>query len=167
MRSRLWRMAGAVLGWLLVAVGLVLYPLPGPGLLVLAAGLWLVAVCDRRAKRWLDPLRLRAIRETARGVLTWPRTLSTSALTLLLAASGLLWLWDPPEPRWWVLPTWTWLPGGLWAGVGQLVSGVVALAIVAAVHRRFHGRPQAWSSLTEQIAHADRLRAAGAPETAD
>lgn len=42
----------------------------------------------------------------------------------------LLWLADPVQPDWWLLPAWSWLPGGVWAGVGQLLSGLLALGVV-------------------------------------
>lgn len=117
-------------GWLLVATGVVLYPLPGPGLLVLALGVGLLGRHDPWAARRLAPLQERALLETRRSVATWPRFLVTAAVTALLGASGLVWLADPPEPSWWPLPSWTWLPGGAWSGVGQLVSGLVGLAVV-------------------------------------
>ncbi len=130
-------------GWLLVALGVVLFPLPGPGLLLLGAGAALLARHDPWAAARLEPWRRLALREAARGVATWPRTLTTVAVTTALGLSGLLWLWAPPQPAWWVLPAWTWLPGGAWAGVGQLVSGVVALGLTVQAHRRFHGAPEA------------------------
>ncbi|WP_300640440.1 PGPGW domain-containing protein [Nocardioides sp.] len=118
-------------GWLLVLLGIVLYPLPGPGLLVLVLGLALLGRHDPWAAQRLAPLRHRALVETRRSVATWPRTLVTGALTVGLGASGLLWLADPAQPTWWPLPAWTWLPGGTWTGVGQVGSGLVGLAIVA------------------------------------
>jgi hypothetical protein len=129
-------------GWLLVATGVVLYPLPGPGLLVLALGVALLARHDPWAARRLVPLQERALFETRRSVATWPRFLVTAAVTALLGASGLVWLADPPEPSWWPMPSWTWLPGGAWSGVGQLVSGLVGLAVVGWAR---------WSSASERV----------------
>lgn len=117
-------------GWVLVLLGVVLYPLPGPGLLVLVLGLALLSRHDPWAAQRLAPLRHRALVETRRSVATWPRTLVTAALTVGLGASGLLWLAEPPQPDWWGLPAWTWLPGGTWTGVGQVGSGLVGLGIV-------------------------------------
>ena len=111
-------------------LGIVLYPLPGPGLLVLVLGLALLGRHDPWAAERLAPLRHRALVETRRSVATWPRTLVTAALTVGLGASGLLWLADPAQPTWWPLPAWTWLPGGTWTGVGQVGSGLVGLGIV-------------------------------------
>jgi hypothetical protein len=117
-------------GWLLVLVGLVLYPLPGPGLVVMVLGLALLSRHDPWAAARLEPLQRRALVETRRTVATWPRLLMTASVTVALGVSGLVWLADPARPGWWVLPAWTWLPGGTWAGVGQIVSGVAGLAIV-------------------------------------
>lgn len=117
-------------GWLLVLAGLVLYPLPGPGLLVLALGVALLGRHDPWAARRLEPLRDRALVGTRRSVATWPRFGVSAATTIGLGASGLLWLADPVQPGWWLLPSWTWLPGGPWTGVGQLFSGLLALGVL-------------------------------------
>ncbi|MEC9051368.1 MAG: PGPGW domain-containing protein [Actinomycetota bacterium] len=124
------RLLLSTLGWLLVLVGLVLYPLPGPGLVVMVMGLALLSRYDPWAARRLEPVQRRALVETRRTVATWPRLLVTAWVTVALGVSGLVWLADPAQPTWWALPSWTWLPGGFWAGVGQIVSGVAGLAIV-------------------------------------
>ncbi len=124
------RLLLSIAGWLLVLVGLVLYPLPGPGLVVMVLGLALLSRHDPWAAARLEPLRRRALVETRRTVATWPRLLVTASVTVALGVSGLVWLADPAQPAWWLLPAWTWLPGGTWAGVGQIVSGVAGLAIV-------------------------------------
>lgn len=140
--ARMRRLLLSSTGWLLVLVGLVLYPLPGPGLLVLVVGLALLSRFDPWAAPRLEPLRRRAIDGTRRSVATWPRTLGTTAVTLALGASGAVWLLEPAQPVWWVLPGWTWLPGGAWAGVGQLVSGAVGLAVVAWARLRLVPGPE-------------------------
>jgi hypothetical protein len=133
-RARGW--GTLTLGWLLTAVGVVLFPLPGPGLLVMVVGLALLAEHHPWAARWVDRLRDRAVHEARRGVATRWRTAWSVLGSLALAASGLLWVWAPAQPDWWVLPAWTWLPGGLWAGVSQVLSGLATLALVLVVHRR-------------------------------
>lgn len=134
-------------GWLLVATGVVLYPLPGPGLLVLALGVGLLGRHDPWAARRLAPLQERALVETRRSVATLPRFLLTAGVTVLLGASGLVWLADPPRPAWWVLPAWSWLPGGAWTGVGQLVSGAVGLAVVVWARRVLVGTDRVMKTL--------------------
>jgi len=135
-----------VVGWLLVLGGVVLYPLPGPGLLLVALGLGLLSRHDPWAERRLGPVRDRALRDTARSVATRRRTTITTLVTVAVGASGVLWLWDPARPAWWILPAWTWLPGGLWAGVGQIVTGVVGLAIVVWARRSLVPRRAAWQA---------------------
>ena len=152
------RTAASAVGWLLTAAGVVLFPLPGPGLLLLAVGLALLAEQHDWAARRVDRVRLRALRGAAGGVRTRRRAAATTVTTAALGASGLLWVWGPPAPTWWVLPDWTWLPGGVWSGIGQIVSGVIALALVGYSYRRFHGRPDAVAALDEEL---ERLTARG------
>ncbi|WP_148616428.1 PGPGW domain-containing protein [Nocardioides rubriscoriae] len=130
MGARVRRWGVVVAGWLLLAVGVVLFPLPGPGLLVMLAGLLLLARESEWAERQVVALRERVLEEAKRGVATGWRALWSLTTCALLAASGLLWLWEPARPDWWVLPAWTWLPGGWAAGVSQLVSGLLTLGLV-------------------------------------
>jgi hypothetical protein len=136
MSARLRGWTIATLGWVLTAVGIVLFPLPGPGLLVMVVGLALLAERYTWAARWVDRLKDRAVEGARRGVSTPWRAAWSVAGSLALAASGLVWLWAPPEPAWWLLPSWTWLPGGWWAGVSQILSGLVTLALVLDTYRR-------------------------------
>lgn len=77
-------------GWLLVAVGVVLLPLPGPGLLVLVAGLVVLAERYEWAARQLH----RARRTAGEGMVGTPvRAAVSITTTALLALTGLLWLW--------------------------------------------------------------------------
>lgn len=147
MRTRLL----LALGWALVLLGVVLYPLPGPGLLVLAAGVHVLARADDRVAARLAPWKARGLRAAARSVATWPRTLVSLAGTLALAATGLVWLLDPAVPSWWALPAWTWLPGGTWSGVAQVASGAVGVALVVWSRIRLEAPPAgsggAWTPL--------------------
>ncbi|MAS54165.1 PGPGW domain-containing protein [Nocardioides sp.] len=138
MSARLRAWALTTLGWALTAVGIVLFPLPGPGLLVMVVGLALLAEQHAWAARWVDRLKDRAVASARHGVATTWRATWSVAGSLVLAASGLLWLWAPSEPAWWLLPSWTWLPGGWWAGVSQVLSGLVTLALVLDTYRRVH-----------------------------
>jgi hypothetical protein len=137
-------------GWALTLTGIVLFPLPGPGLLLMAIGMALLAERYSWARRYVDSLRHRALLGAARGVATTPKALSTLLITVALTASGALWLWKPPRPAWWVLPAWTWLPGGFWTGIGQALSGLVTLALVGYAWRRFHHRPDLIAELEDQ-----------------
>jgi uncharacterized protein (TIGR02611 family) len=53
-RSRIVRAAVALAGFVVVLAGLAMIPLPGPGLLVVAAGLAILALEFAWAERWLE-----------------------------------------------------------------------------------------------------------------
>ena len=127
-RVRRWGLA--VVGWVLLLVGIVLFPLPGPGLLVMVVGLAVLAEQFEWAERRVDALKEKAVDGAKRGVATPTRAATSIVVCVALAASGLLWVWAPAQPPWWALPAWTWLPGGLWAGVSQLLSGLLTLGLV-------------------------------------
>lgn len=139
--GRMGRVVAIVTGWVLLLAGVVMFPLPGPGLLLGVAGLGILARQQEWAARRVDRLRLRVEVGAARGVRTHPRAWASILVTAGLAASGALWLWAPAQPGWWALPAWTWLPGGVTAGISQIVSGLVSLALVVHSYRRYHGRP--------------------------
>lgn len=61
------RIAVSVIGFLLVAVGLALLVLPGPGLLVLAAGLAVLATEYAWARRMLDGAKQKLGKARRRG----------------------------------------------------------------------------------------------------
>ena len=54
-----------VLGWLLLLAGIAAMVLPGPGLLLMAAGLAVLSQQYTWAERLLDPVLLRALRAAA------------------------------------------------------------------------------------------------------
>lgn len=64
-RSRIVRIVVAVLGVLIILVGLALIPLPGPGWLVVAVGVGILALESDRAERLLERIldRLEATTE--------------------------------------------------------------------------------------------------------
>ena len=53
-RSRIVRAAVALAGFVVVLAGLAMIPLPGPGLLIVAAGLAILALEFAWAERWLE-----------------------------------------------------------------------------------------------------------------
>lgn len=71
-------------GWAVLAIGTILLPLPGPGSLVMIAGLRLLVPHYTWAARTYDFARDRALEAAAAGVRTWPR--------VALSALGPLWL---------------------------------------------------------------------------
>ena len=117
-----------MLGWLLVIAGLILMPLPGPGMVVLVAGVAMLAQHYSWARRLLDPLKQRSIEAAKSGVESPLRIALTAAGALWLLAMGVLWLWSPTIPvvQVWVLQIGPRLPGGAAAGIGLVTSGALA-----------------------------------------
>lgn len=139
------------LGWVLLVLGVAAIFLPGPGLLGIFAGLALLSQQYDWAERRVEPVRLRALLGAAEGVETWPRIIASCLGAVVLAACGVLWIMKPPSPGWWPLSDTWWLPGGIWTGVTQIGSAVIALALIAYSYRRFHGKPEATDELRREI----------------
>lgn len=144
-----------ILGWLMLVAGVAALFLPGPGLLLLFGGLALLSQQYTWAERWVDPVRLRAMRGAAEGVETWPRIIASSIGALAIGGFGILWLVSPPAPEWWPLRKAYWLLGGSWTGVTLLISCVIALVLLVLSYLRFHGKPEAVAALEGEIDEAD------------
>lgn len=138
-------------GWLLVVVGIILMPLPGPGLLIVLAGVALLARQYEWADRRLTAVRLRALREAARSVASPTSMAATLLGVATLAAAGTLWIISPTAPGWWPVRESWWLPGGLWTGVFQIISALFALGMMIYSYRRFHSDPEALAALEQEI----------------
>jgi hypothetical protein len=111
-------------------VGIVLLVLPGPGTLLLLAGVALLAPHYAWARRAMDHLHDAAIEAAHKSVQT-KRAIAWSVLSAgSLIALGVVWLLEPRIPE---LQVWVWqigpgLPGGRAAGIGLMASGIVAVA---------------------------------------
>lgn len=141
-RNRGWRWTrrwGAVaLGWLLLALGLAALFLPGPGLLMLAAGLAVLSQEYEWAERRLHPVKKRAFEAAAFGVRTWPRICLSTLGGLWLIALGLVWGVGVRIPTWWVFGPQ--LPFQGWGVASSLIlSGLIALGLLVYALRRFRG----------------------------
>lgn len=127
---------------MLVVAGVAALVLPGPGLLMLAAGLVILSQEYEWAERRLEPIKNKALRGAAEGVENWVRIALSSALAAGLIACGVLWIWSPPMPDWWPFPEWSWLPGGPATGVTQVLSGLIAIGLIVYSYRRFRIRKE-------------------------
>lgn len=99
LRERIGSTGSFVLGWILVIVGIPLMPLPGPGTIVLVAGVALLARHYVWAQRILEPLRTRAVSAAKLGVATWPRITMSAFGGLWLFGLGVLWWFSPEIPE--------------------------------------------------------------------
>ncbi|MFT4011602.1 MAG: PGPGW domain-containing protein [Nocardioidaceae bacterium] len=131
------RLALEILGWLLVAAGLAALVLPGPGLLLLAAGLWVHSHNYEWADNLLDPVKRAAYRTAAESVRSWWRILLSSLGALCLIAVGIVWGIHPHTPRWWPVADKWWLLGGWGTGAVLIASGFVALGLIVWSYRQF------------------------------
>ena len=125
-----------VVGGLLLVAGVAALVLPGPGLLLLLAGLVVLANEFDWAARRVDTVRDKAFDVSAAGVSTWPRIVFSTLSACLVIAAGVFWWLDPQIPEFWIVgPD---LPFGGWAtGSVVVLSGLVALGLIAYSMRRF------------------------------
>jgi uncharacterized protein (TIGR02611 family) len=123
------------LGWLLVLAGLAALVLPGPGLLLLFAGLAVLSQQYAWAERRMHPVREAALRAAADGVASWPRILMSTSGALALIVVGVVWGVGLEQPRWWPLRDEWWLLGGWTTGATIILSGVLALALLVWSYR--------------------------------
>jgi Putative transmembrane protein (PGPGW) len=128
--SKAARIGLEILGWLLMAAGVAALVLPGPGLLLLAVGLWVLAKNYQWADRLLDPVKRAAYRGASEGVKSWPRIIMSTVLALALIGLGIVWGIRPAAPGWWPLDAKWWLFGGWGTGVFLIVSGLLALGLL-------------------------------------
>lgn len=149
--SKATRIGLEVLGWLLIAAGVAAIVLPGPGLLLLALGLWVLAKNYRWADRLLDPVKRAAYRGAAESVTSWPRIILSTLLALALIAIGVLWGVRPAPPGWWPLADKWWLFGGWGTGVFLIASGLLALGLLGWSMKNFR-----YGDMTLEEVYKDR-----------
>ena len=97
--GKLYRTGFATAGFLVLALGIVLVPLPGPGLLVVAVGLAMLALEFRWAERLLERAvrRLDAATDVAKRGTPIQRALGLLALLVGAAATlAAVVIWDIP-----------------------------------------------------------------------
>jgi uncharacterized protein (TIGR02611 family) len=124
-------------GWLLIVLGLAALVLPGPGLLMLFAGLALLATQYEWAERRLQPVRRAALKAAADSVRSWPRIVMSVIFSLGLVGVGIFWGLRPSEPSWWPLADKWWLIGGWNTGGTIAGSGILALIMIVYSYANF------------------------------
>lgn len=135
-RARSWfnRTGSELLGWTLVIIGIPLLPAPGPGTLVIVAGLALLARHYTWAQWLRDRLQEKAIEAAKYGVATWPRIFLSFLGGVWLMALAVIWWKSPQIPEFTVLgvgfgPE---LPAAGWGtALGIGTSAVVAWGLLA------------------------------------
>ena len=140
-----------VAGWGLLLLGIAAIPLPGPGLLGVFAGLYLLSQQYEWADKRVEPVKMKALLGAAQGVESWPKILLSVLAALVLAACGVLWILGPEQPSWWPLPDLLWLPGGIWTGITQVASAIFALGFIAYSYRRYHGNDEEVRALKQRV----------------
>lgn len=132
-----------ILGWTVLAIGVLALFLPGPGLILTFSGLAVLSTQYTWARRVVEPVRIKAWRGAAEGVETPLRIALSTLAALTVTATGVLWLVSPPAPGWWPLPEEWWLFGGPAVGITLVASSVLGLGLLAFAVHRFSGKPAA------------------------
>jgi Putative transmembrane protein (PGPGW) len=135
-RPRVRKTAITILGWILVLLGLAALVLPGPGLLLLLAGLVVLSQEYDWAERRVEPVKEKAFDVARQGVSTYPRIILSGLSASAIVAVGVFWGIDPPVPS--AGPLGPDLPFGGWAtGSSIIVSGLIAMGLLVYSVRRF------------------------------
>ena len=127
------RTGSEVLGWILIPLGIVLMPLPGPGMLVLVTGIALLSRHYAWARNLLEPLERTAIEGAKFGVATLPRIFVSLLGVVWLVALGVIWWMKPEIPEFEILgvgfgPQ---LPAAGWGtALGLWTSAIAALGLL-------------------------------------
>ncbi|WP_370617984.1 PGPGW domain-containing protein [Mumia sp. Pv 4-285] len=139
-----------LIGWLLVVTGVAALVLPGPGLLMMVAGLAVLSNRYEWAERRVEPIKEKAFEAARFGVETWPRIALSVLGACIVMAFGVIWWVGPTVPE--VGPFGDELPFSGWAtGLSMMLSSLIALSLVAYSVARFrYGVEDDASSLDDQ-----------------
>lgn len=154
-KSGLRRTLIEVVGWALVIVGIAALVLPGPGLLMMFAGIVVLSQQYTWAERAVEPMKVKAFEAAEIGVRTWPRILASAFAGCCIIAIGIVWGNKPSIPSFDLLgfgfgPE---LPFAGWVtGSSLILSGLIAVFLLAYSVRRFRyaGRASARQSRPPQ-----------------
>jgi hypothetical protein len=119
------RVVCGIAGGLLLITGVALLVLPGPGLLLVLAGLLVLANGFPAAQRFVAPVRKRAMHAAEESVSSPLRLVFSIGTGVVLIAAGVVW-WLRPD-----------LPLGGWpTGVSLILSGLILLGLLVVSYRR-------------------------------
>ncbi|MEU8638046.1 PGPGW domain-containing protein [Amycolatopsis sp. NPDC048633] len=118
-----------VAGGVLLVVGVLLLVLPGPGLLLVLAGLLVLASEFPALEKYVDPVRDRAMKAAEDSVSSPLRIAGSVVAGLALLAAGIVW------------GTVKWLPFSGWStGSSLILSSVILFALLGWSYRRVKTR---------------------------
>jgi hypothetical protein len=129
------RVTIAIIGGLVVLIGVALLVLPGPGLLLVLAGLLILASEFPALERYVDPVRDRAMKAAEDSVSSPLRIAGSVCAGLGLIGAGI---------AWGLLP---WLPFSGWStGSSLILSGLILFALLIWSYRKVKARRDAGRS---------------------
>ncbi|RFS86065.1 hypothetical protein D0T12_05390 [Actinomadura spongiicola] len=114
-----------VVGGLILLTGVALLVLPGPGLLLVLAGLLILSREFPTLDRYVEPVRTRAVQAAEESVTSWWRLTGSILTGLALFAAGVAWGLVPELP----LSGWS-------TGSGLILSGFILFALLYWSYRR-------------------------------
>jgi len=123
------RIAALIGGGLLLVIGAVLLVLPGPGLLLVLAGLIILANQFPAVDKYVDPVEKRAMQAMEESVASPLRIAASVLAGLALIGAGIVW----------GLNKQLWL-GGWPTGSSLILSGVVLLVLIGYSYRRVRAK---------------------------
>lgn len=130
--NQMKRVSKAVLGGIVLAVGVVLLVLPGPGLLLVLAGLLILASEFRGLERYVAPVRDRAMKAAEDSVSSPLRIVWSVCVGLALIGAGVVW------------GTVDWVPFSGWSvGSSLILSGLIVFALLIWSYRTLRARRDA------------------------
>lgn len=130
-KDHMKRVTVSLIGSVVLLVGVALLVLPGPGLLLVLAGLVILASEFPTLEKHIDPVRDRAMKAAEDSVSSPLRIAGSVLVGLGLIASGIAW----------GLRLFPWLPFAGWStGSSLIVSGLVLFALLGWSHRKVRAR---------------------------
>jgi hypothetical protein len=125
------RVTIGIVGGVVLLVGVALLVLPGPGLLLVLAGLLILASEFPVLERYVDPVRDRAMKAAEDSVSSPLRITGSVLCGLGLLAAGVIW----------GLRVFPWLPLAGWStGSSLILSGIVLLVLLGWSYRKVSAR---------------------------